>query len=892
MLVQPETKASRGTRSPPVPPRLMSSTAQIQFAAEFMTFLATAAGLALVLLRGELVTSRRWSRSMLGVGFAAIATVAFLRGSLTVVAGDDGWVLVRLAGTLVALTGSMRWVGGRGSRPVFWTGLVLVAVSALFEQDAAPSDSLTARGTVGSMLLAFGALGIGYATLSVSRRSVAARVAASAAGVLLLLVLVLSLALSAVLSDNVRREAVARLASRAGTEAALVDAEASDAVLAARLASQSLARAADSTLRTELLSLADSPRRSGIIDGALAELSTRFLAGTPLVYLSPAGTVLAATGLDPAVFAPLAGTAAVREAVTTNNEVASVAAVAGRPLALGVAPISAAGGRQIGVVVAAAVLDRSYLAIRAADDRDLALALVTRTEMLARVGTMPQTDRVNVLVRDVLDEDRLDASATERRRFVVAKPVRGGDNQPVMALLASTPTTAVDAISEDLFRALFRIALGGTFLALLLAALVGERIGAGLRRLTLAAERIERGDFSTRAGIVSDDEVGVLGATFDLMAESIEAQTGELRDAAETQARLRNRVEAILEGMGEALVAVDAHGLVTDINRAAEDLLGVVAAGTVGHPAEEVLRMVTADGDDLTPRFAKPMARYWSAVGTVEPVSGSEPVPVGVVAASLRGPAGELSGGVFVLRDLRPEREVENMKTEFLAHIGHELRTPLAGIIGFTEILARRSMPPARAQAIHADILRSAHRLQKVVEMLEFFASSGAGRITLHPEKLDLRGTFDEAIARWNAPSSPVRITRRVARDVPSVDADRRWILRSLDELLENAVKFSPEGGRISVTATAARRGGVRGVEISVLDRGIGMTDEQQARAFADFVQGDGSDTRRFGGLGLGLSMVKRVAEAHGGDVWCESTPGKGSKFSIFLPGRSNKKAR
>ena len=870
----------------------MSSTAQIQFAAEFVTFLAAAAGLALVLLRGELVTRTRWSQALLGAGFLVMGAVAFLRGSLTLSSDEDVWLVVRLGGAIVTMIGSLRWTGVRASRPLFWAGLVLIAVSSLVLQSAPASDSLIVRSAIGNILLVAGAASVGAATLVVSRRSVAARVAASSAGVLLLLVLVLSLALSAVLSDNVRREAIARLASRASTEAALVDAEASDAVLAARLASQSLARAAAPEIRNELLSLSTAPRRSAVIDAALAELSTRFLSGTPLVYLSPTGTVLAATGLETAVFAPLAGSAAVREAIDGNTEVATVAAVAGRPLALGVAPISATAGRQIGVVVAATELDPSYLEIRAADDRALSLALVTRTEVLAQVGSMPTGALVDDLTRDILDEGRLDVSTTTPNRFVVAEPVSGGDNRPVMALIASTPTTAVDEVREDLFQALFRIALGGTFLALLLAALVGERIGAGLRRLTTAAARIEKGDFSTRAGIVSDDEVGVLGSTFDLMAESIEAQTGELRDAAETQARLRDRVEAILGGMGEALVAVDATGLVTDINRAAEELLGVTASDAVGHPAGDVVSLVSDDGVDLTARFQKPLARRWQAVGTLSPPGDASGVPVGVVAAALRGPAGELAGGVFVLRDLRREREVENMKTEFLAHIGHELRTPLAGIIGFTEIMTRRTLPPAKTRAMHEDILRSAHRLQKVVEMLEFFASSGAGRVTLRPEPLDMRKVMDEIVDRWSGADTRVTITRKVSRSLPPVEADRRWLTRSLDELIDNAVKFSPEGGKISVIAGPAVNGHSPGVEITVVDRGIGMTPEQQASAFSDFVQGDGSDTRRFGGLGLGLSMVKRVAEAHGGDVRCESAPGKGSKFSIFLPAAPKKRAR
>jgi PAS domain S-box-containing protein len=441
---------------------------------------------------------------------------------------------------------------------------------------------------------------------------------------------------------------------------------------------------------------------------------------------------------------------------------------------------------------------------------------------------------------------------------------------------------------------------------------VGERIGAGLRRLTVAAGNIQRGDLSVRAGVVSDDEVGLLGAAFDSMAESIEEKTSALRQAADDETRLRNRLEAVVAGMGEALVAVDATGRITDFNQAAEELVGVGAVDAFERPADQVLRLSSEDGDDLSPRLRKPVPRRWNALANLAQADGGT-VPVAVSAGVLRGAGGELAGGVFVLRDLRGEREVERMKTEFLSHVGHELRTPLAGVLGHAEILTRRQLPAAQTRVSHQEILKSGKRLERIVEMLEFFASSGAGRVPLRPEHLQVRSLVDDAVTRWQHKfDKPPAITRRVARNLPDVTADRRWLTASIDELIDNALKFSPNGARITVTAAEvdpltvddgsagngrgdglSRNGRVRtgrvrarrgAVEISVIDRGKGMSPDEQELAFSDFVQGDGSDTRRYGGLGLGLALVKRVAEAHGGTALCESTPGKGSKFSIVLP--------
>ena len=169
-------------------------------------------------------------------------------------------------------------------------------------------------------------------------------------------------------------------------------------------------------------------------------------------------------------------------------------------------------------------------------------------------------------------------------------------------------------------------------------------------------------------------------------------------------------------------------------------------------------------------------------------------------------------------------------------------------------------------------------------------------------EPLDVRQLIEGVVGTWSERlQSPSAISRRVARKIPDVIGDRRWLALAIDELIENAVKFSPGGAQVMVTATtttaSARAGGhathngsgledatPAAVEISVSDRGKGMTPEEQLTAFSEFVQGDGSDTRRFGGLGLGLSLVQRVVEGHGGTVRCVSTPGQGSTFTIVLP--------
>jgi PAS domain S-box-containing protein len=866
----------------------LSANAQFDFAAEFITFLAAASGLALVLLRGELLTKSIWARLAMGGGFLAVGVAAFFRGSLLFDDVDNEFMLALRAVGLVAVAGgSLSWTAGGAARRLLWLGLALMTVS-LF------ADFIDLDGVVNATL-ALGAVGIGAAALTASRRSIAARVAASAAVALLLMVLVLSLSLSAVLVNTIQAEALRRADARALTEVGQIENEPAEVVLKGKIAGESLKESRSDVIQ-QLRTNADQPTLQARMRDDLTQLSTRFLGSLPLAYVSTERRLLATHGLDQDTWILLTQSPAVQEAVADNTDVATVT-TAGRSQALVVAVqriVLVEEGQPTvtaGLILAAQLLDRSYLDVKARQDTDLSLAIFTRDAALASFRRIPPLADLRDHVRAVLDEGRETTDVVDDQ-FISVRPVLSSDRRPVVALVAAYPTDILDDTREKVFRTLFLIALGGTMLALVFASLVGDRIGAGVRQLTVAAEEIQRGNFSVRAEIVSDDEVGVLGSAFDSMAASIEDKTAELREAADAETRLRNRLEAVVAGMGEALIAVDATGHITDFNQAAEELVGISADEARGKSADQVLKVTSDDGDELGTRLRKPLPRRWTVTGTIEQRDGAI-VPVALSAGALRGPAAELAGGVFVLRDLRREREVERMKTEFLSHVGHELRTPLAGVLGHSEILLRRELPPDKRRMSYEEIMKSGRRLERVVEMLEFFASAGAGRIRLRQEPVDVRAVLDDVVARWNDKvGKPHAISRRVGRGVPPVEADRRWLTLSLDELLDNAVKFSPDGGKIAVTANVEGNGRHPAVEITVADHGKGMTPEEQELAFADFVQGDGSDTRSYGGLGLGLALVKRVAEAHGGAVRVESKPGKGSKLSIVLPGAPKKRRR
>ena len=257
---------------------MSSAAAQLRFAAEFATFLVAAAGLAVVLLRPRLVVAAGWPRAALAGGFVAVGLAAFLRGSLVVGdAAGAGVVALGLGGVAALAVGSLRWEAGDLPRALFGAGLLVLAVAEVLAL-------ATAAGPASDWVRAAAALGVGASLFVLSRRSIPARVAASGAGTLLLVVLAVSVAMSAVLSSNVQREAVRRTGDRARAVAGIVEQERLSAVKSATLLAATLR--GNASRQQLLLGLADAPRPSSVVQGDLTNLSRLLFTSGPLLYVT------------------------------------------------------------------------------------------------------------------------------------------------------------------------------------------------------------------------------------------------------------------------------------------------------------------------------------------------------------------------------------------------------------------------------------------------------------------------------------------------------------------------------------------------------------------------------------------------------------------------------
>ncbi|MGI8759043.1 MAG: ATP-binding protein [Acidimicrobiales bacterium] len=861
---------------------------QLGFAAEFVLFLAAVAGIGVVLRAGLLTVERR-GQVLLALGFTSLGLAAFLHGSLLVPDGSALAVVVpRLLGLALLGAGSLM-AGEAAPRRQLWLGLGLLAAAEVVSAFATFADSVL----LSDVSRMAGALGLGSALLVTSRRSISTRVAASATATILLVVLAVSVVLSAVVVENVQDEALLRIESRAGAEADEIERSASDAILSARLGAVVLS--SSSQVRDQLLVLAEDTGTDRAL-AAAQELSNQLakiaeslvFQGAILAYVTDDGIVVPGVGVGPVSQVDISSAAVVGDVLANpQGEQGAPAVLGGQPVAAAASPVRVMTRGQlvpVGAVFAAQPFDRPYLVQRQENDPSLGLALVGRDEVLHSIGASPPQATLLDAADSVFD-GTLRTSDVVDGVFVAASAVYAG-NDPVFAVVVSAPTSLAAQTRQTLFQTLFLVALGAALVAIVLAAVVGERIGAGLRRLTRTAGEIRAGNLDARAGLDHGDELGTLGNAFDSMAVALGSMTGELREAAIDEARLRNRMEAVVAGMGEALMAVDASGSVTDFNGAAEELFDVPATEVRGTPVG-TLTLLGPSGDDLTGRVAQPRLEPWSTTGTVVRRDATK-VPVAVSCGAVRGPAGDIAGGVVVLRDLRPEREVERMKTEFLANISHEWKTPLTPIKAYAAMLSSRTFPEGRTREFASEILLGAGQLERVITRLVNFATVAAGRLELRTESLAVSELFDAALERWkDRLDDGHTLVRSIGRSVPDVKGDRRYLDQMIDELIDNAVKYSPGGGRVSLSARAVApdgNGASAAVELSVSDTGVGVDPERVESIFGEFSQGDGSATRQFGGLGLGLALVRQIAEAHGGVLECQSEPGEGSTFTLVLP--------
>jgi len=367
------------------------------------------------------------------------------------------------------------------------------------------------------------------------------------------------------------------------------------------------------------------------------------------------------------------------------------------------------------------------------------------------------------------------------------------------------------------------------------------------------------------------------------------------QNQAEEALRLAHRQrELILESVGDGIFGIDLEGRFTFINQTAASALGYAPEQLTGRDVHEVIHYSHADG---TP-YSKSTSPILQALRRREAIrmrdevfwrqDGSS-IPVEYNASPLLQD-GQISGMVVAFQDVSERRRLERMKDEFISTVSHELRTPLTSLRAALGLLSSGTLekrPEKRSQMVEMAI-GNCDRLVRLVNDILDFDSVEKGRLPLQREPVEAVDLLRRAADVGHSAATQVHIGFRIDAAPLLVLADEERILQVLNELVANAIKFSPPETTIRLTAraaddSAAADGAAMAVFI-VEDQGRGIAAEKLEHIFDRFQQGDASDSRALGGTGLGLALCRSIVEQHGGRIWAESTPGVGSRFLFTLP--------
>jgi PAS domain S-box-containing protein len=354
---------------------------------------------------------------------------------------------------------------------------------------------------------------------------------------------------------------------------------------------------------------------------------------------------------------------------------------------------------------------------------------------------------------------------------------------------------------------------------------------------------------------------------------ALAANTSAALSNAELYSRVsleKERSVAILANIADGIVAVDREARVVLWNSAAEQITGVPEEDALGRTVPEVLQRTFEGGPE-----------HGSGPRLVSIPRGGDELWLSLSEAVMRDPAGAVAGRIFAFRDISADRMVEEVKSDFVAAVSHELRTPLTSIYGFAETLLRQDVlfGEEERRTFLSYIASESERLTAIVDQLLNVARLDAGDLQVEPELIDVGSVVSEVVGTVETTNG-----HRFEVDLPdeplAAEADRDKVRQVFNILVENALKYSPHGG--TVTVGARRKDDT--VEVRVVDEGIGIPAAEQQRIFRKFYRAESSTRDGAGGTGLGLFIAKELVTAMGGRIWVDSAEGEGSSFAFELP--------
>ena len=463
---------------------------------------------------------------------------------------------------------------------------------------------------------------------------------------------------------------------------------------------------------------------------------------------------------------------------------------------------------------------------------------------------------------------------TNKRVYIVVQPIQSATGDTVIGALfmKSDIEGRYEEIHETALIFVFAslIAAG---ISIVVAVLVSRSITQPIVEMREQALRIARGDYSRRVTVYGRDELGQLAETFNQLGDRI----AETQDAMESE---RNRLDSVLSHMTDGVIATDRRGKVITINEMALTLLNVKREEVIG---ESILELLEIDEDYTLRKLLEDPDEM--LIERENPYRGL--VILRTDFSMIRRESGFISGLVAVMHDVTEQEKTEQERRDFVSNVSHELRTPLTSMRSYIEALSEGAWKDEEIAPNFLKVtLDETDRMIRMINDLLDLSRMDSGKAVLQLEYVNFNELVNFVLDRFDmiVDNQDVRKKYRIRRDFTKRDlwaeVDTDKIIQVIDNIMNNAIKYSPDGGTITVRLSETHNN----IVLSVTDQGLGIPKKDLGRVFDRFYRVDKARARKQGGTGLGLAISKEVVKAHGGNIWVESQEGRGSTFYITLP--------
>jgi len=436
------------------------------------------------------------------------------------------------------------------------------------------------------------------------------------------------------------------------------------------------------------------------------------------------------------------------------------------------------------------------------------------------------------------------------------------------AVRLALPLANVEKMLKGIRNAIIFSIIFALGLAFVLGSLLTAGIIKPINKIIHISRKFSSGDFTHRIYHDSKDEIGELAATLNKMSEDIENKIKEIK----TQ---NQELSAVFNSMIEGVIVIDRSGRIVSVNQTVEKIFGIIGREAEGRIFLEAVRNNgIAEVIDTVIKEGKPVSKE---IALIFPVSRTFEISATPIFDNEA-----VSGCLVVIHDITEIRRLETVRSDFIANVSHELKTPLTSIKGFVETLLEGALSDNENSRNFLKIIQDhAERMNCMVDDLLSLAHLESKDITLQRSSFNLRHQLEELIPglRSQLKKKNIEIRNELPADI-SVTADKNRIQQVFTNLIDNAIKFNKDNGWIKVYGQE-----INGkMKICIEDSGAGIPQKDISRIFERFYRIDKARSRELGGTGLGLSIVKHIIELHNGSVGVESTEGFGSKFWFILP--------